>query len=338
MELVEFEAKEFGVEFRPFREGSAKTTAGEFWGLAVAGGGIRTKLILAFAAVYLIWGSTYLGIQIAVRTLPPFLMAGFRFLIAGSVLYALARPSAARPTLIHWRTAGLVGGLLLLGGNGLVCFGQQHVPSGLTALLVGSLPLWMAVLNWIFFAGPKPTLRTLLSIATGLVGLGLLLGGSLLLGSSETFVFALAVVAAPISWAFGSLRSRQGGLPLSLWLSTAMQMICGGALLTTVGLCTGEVTRVDLNSVSFDSMLALAYLIAFGSIIAFSAFVWLLQNAEPDLVATYAFVNPVVAVILGWLLAGETLSPLQMLGMGLVIGAVAVTVLKPKPKNRGLKS
>lgn len=288
------------------------------------------KLIFAFAAVYLIWGSTYLAIQVAVKTLPPFLMAGMRFMIAGGVLYAVVRPRAERPTPAQWRLAALVGGLFLLGGNGLVCLGQQYVPSGLSALLVATLPLWMSVLNWGFFHGPVPTWRTLISILTGLVGLGLLLGGSRLMAAPETMWYALAVLAAPVSWAFGSLRSRQGGLPKSLWLSTAMQMICGGAMLTLVGVSVGEIGRVDPSTISWNSLVAWGYLIVFGSLLGFSAFVWLVQHVEPDMVATYAFVNPVVAVLLGWLFAGERLSPMQFVGMFLVVGAVAITVLKPR--------
>lgn len=291
------------------------------------------KLVLAFSAVYLIWGSTYLAIQIAIKTLPPLLMAGFRFLIAGGVLYAIARRNAPAPTASQWRKAAIVGGLLLLGGNGLVCFGQQHVPSGLAALLVSSLPLWMAMLNRQFFGGPKPAIRTVLSIATGLVGVSLLLGGSSLFASPDKFVYALAILAAPISWACGSLLSRQGGLPTSPWLSTAMQMLCGGVMLFTVALVIGEPSRIAPHDISVNSVLALAYLIVFGSLIAFTAFVWLLQNTEPDRVATYAFVNPLVAVLLGWMLAGEELVPAQMLGMLLVIGAVAVTVLA-SPKRQ----
>jgi drug/metabolite transporter (DMT)-like permease len=287
-------------------------------------------MILALAAVYIIWGSTYLAIQFAIKTLPLFLMAGLRFLTAGVILYILARPRAERPTISQWRVAGLVGGLLLLGGNGMVCFAQQRVPSGLTALLVGTLPLWMAILNWRFFGGPLPTTRTYISIATGIVGLALLLGGSGMLTSWDRAWYALALLAAPISWAFGSLRSRQGGLPKSIWLSTAMQMICGGSFLLVLGTLRGEVTRIDFSSFSVESLIAWFYLLVFGSLIAFSAFIWLMKHAEPDLVATYAFVNPVVAVLLGWYLANETLTRSQVIGMALVVGAVALTVLRPK--------
>jgi drug/metabolite transporter (DMT)-like permease len=290
---------------------------------------VGLRLVLALTAIYLIWGSTYLGIQIAIKTLPLFLMAGLRFLVAGAILYAIARPRTQRPTLSQWRVAALVGSLLLLGGNGLVCFAQQKVPSGLAALLVGTLPLWMAMLNWRFFAGPKPTWRTYLSIASGIIGLALLLGDSGLMTSWKSVGYGLALLAAPISWAFGSLRSRQGGLPGSVWLSTAMQMICGGTGLLIVGLIRGEVAEIKFENFSRESILAWFYLLIFGSLIAFSAFIWLMQNAEPDLVATYAFVNPVVAVFLGWYIANEKLSPNQWLGMTLIVVAVAMTVLRP---------
>jgi drug/metabolite transporter (DMT)-like permease len=287
------------------------------------------KILLAFAAVYLIWGSTYLAIQVAIKTLPPFLMAGTRFLVAGGLLFAIVRRKTPAPTMQQWRLSAIVGGLLLLGGNGLVCFGQQHVPSGLAALLVSSLPLWMAALNWGLFGGPPPTYRTIFSVITGLVGVGLLFGGSSLMASPDKYIYVLAVFVAPASWAIGSLRSRRGGLPRSPWLSTSMQMLCGGAMLMIVGFARGEAANVDPASFSLESVFAFAYLIIFGSLIAFTAFVWLLQNVEPDRVATYAFVNPVVAVLLGWWLADEQLTVWQIPGMLLVVGAVAVTVLKP---------
>lgn len=292
------------------------------------------KIILAFAAVYLIWGSTYLAIQVAIKTLPPFLMAGTRFLLAGGLLFAIVRPRGKAPDLRQWRLAAIVGGLLLLGGNGLVCFGQQHVPSGLAALLVSSLPLWMAILNWCFFSGVRPTLRTTLSVMTGLIGVGLLFAGSPLWASPDKYIYVLAVFLAPASWAIGSLRSRQGGLPKSPWLSTSMQMLCGGAMLLIAGFIRGEGAAVEPAEFSLESILALGYLIVFGSLIAFTAFVWLLQNVEPDRVATYAFVNPVVAVLLGWWMAGEELTLWQIPGMLLVVGAVAVTVLRPMPARK----
>jgi drug/metabolite transporter (DMT)-like permease len=157
------------------------------------------------------------------------------------------------------------------------------------------------------------------------------LGGSSLYAESDKYIYALAVFLAPVSWAFGSLRSRQGGLPKSPWLSTAMQMICGGAMLIIAGLFHGEVDDINLSTFSTESVLAFLYLVVFGSLIAFTAFVWLLQNVEPDRVATYAFVNPVVAVLLGWVFAGEQIKGWQIPGMILIVGAVATTVLRPKP-------
>jgi drug/metabolite transporter (DMT)-like permease len=192
----------------------------------------------------------------------------------------------------------------------------------------------MAMLNWRFFGGPRPTWRTYVSIATGIIGLALLLSDSGLMTSMNRAWYGLALLAAPISWAFGSLRSRQGGLPKSIWLSTAMQMICGGSFLLIVGILRGEVGQVNFENFSRESIYAWLYLLIFGSLIAFSAFIWLMKNAEPDLVATYAFVNPVVAVFLGWYIANEKLSPNQLLGMTLVVAAVAMTVLKPKPKPK----
>ncbi|MEZ5332202.1 MAG: drug/metabolite exporter YedA [Thermoanaerobaculia bacterium] len=289
------------------------------------------------ATVYVIWGSTYLAIRFAVETLPPLLMAGVRFLIAGSLLYGWARwRGVARPTRREWGWSAVVGALLLLGGNGLVCLAETRVPSGLTALLVAMVPLWMVVLEALRPGGSAPPRRVWWGIGLGLVGVAFLVGPSSLVGGEGVDpIGALTLTAATLLWAAGSLVSRGAGLPASPRMSTALQMLTGGGLLVVVGLALGEGGRFDAAAASPKSLLALGYLIVFGALAGFSAYVWLLRVASPALVGTYAFVNPVVAVLLGWALAGEALSPRIGLAAGLIVGAVAlITGMRRRPPRR----
>ncbi|HEX7091511.1 MAG TPA: EamA family transporter [Longimicrobiales bacterium] len=284
------------------------------------------KVVAAFAAVYTIWGSTYLAILYAIETLPPFLMAGVRFVIAGSVLYAWAwLRGARRPvTLLHWKSALVVGGLLLLGGNGAVVWAEQRVASGLAALLVATVPLWMVLLDWLRPAGVPPDRRTAAGIVIGLAGLALLVGPESLLGGGRVDPLGAGVlVAGSLSWAAGSLYARGARLPDSALLATAMEMLAGGALLVLVGALTGEVGRLDPGAVSARSLLGLLYLIVFGSLVGFTAYTWLLGVSTPARVSTYAYVNPVVAVLLGWALAGEPLTPRMALAAAVIVAAVA---------------
>jgi len=283
------------------------------------------KVVAAFAAVYVIWGSTYLAILYAIETLPPFLMAGVRFLIAGAVLYAWAwLRGARRPTRLHWKSALIVGGLLLLGGNGGVVWSEQRVASGLAALLVATVPLWMVLLEWMQRDGTRPDGRTLFGVALGLVGLALLVGPNALLGGERVDLLGAGVlVLGSLSWATGSLYARRAPLPESPLLGTAMEMLAGGALLTLLGLAVGEAGAVDLGAVSSRSFLSLLYLIVFGSLVGFTAYTWLLGVSTPARVSTYAYVNPVVAVLLGWAFAGEPLTPRMALAAAVIVGAVA---------------
>jgi len=286
-------------------------------------------VLLAFAALYLIWGSTYLGIRFAIETLPPFTMAGIRFLIAGAILYVWIRPRSEAPTWPHWRTATIVGAFLLLGGNGGVSWAEQFVPSGIAALLVATTPMWMVILDAIRPGGVRPSGAVVVGLVVGLVGIVLLVGPSNLGGEPVDLLGALAVAGAALSWATGSIYQRGAPKAESTLLNVAMQMLTGGALLLVVGLLLGE--RIDVDAVSMKSIGALAYLIVVGALIGYSAYVWLLKVSTPARVSTYAYVNPVVAVILGWALANEPLGPRVLASGAAVVLAVALITIARTP-------
>jgi drug/metabolite transporter (DMT)-like permease len=290
----------------------------------------RSRVLLAFAAVYVIWGSTYLAIRFAIETLPPFLMAGTRFVVAGAVLYAWAvLRGAGRPTARHWRSAAIIGGLLLLGGNGAVVWSEQRVPSGLAALLVCTVPLWMVVVPALRRGGTRPPAQVLAGVALGLTGVALLVGPGRLAGSGGVDPLgALALVTGSLLWSTGSLYARRAPLPAAPLLGAAMEMLCGGALLLVAGLLTGEAARLDLAAVSPRSALALLYLTVFGSLVAFSAYVFLLRATTPARVSTYAFVNPVVAVLLGWAFAGEPVTGRTLIAAAVIVGGVVLITLR----------
>jgi drug/metabolite transporter (DMT)-like permease len=285
-----------------------------------------SKLIGAFAAVYLVWGSTYLAIRFAIETLPPLLMASVRFLIAGSMLYLWARSRGApKPTGSQWRAAAVVGGLLFVGGNGAVVVAEQWVPSGLVALVVASVPLWMVLLDWLWGSGARPTRRVVLGLMAGFAGVGVLAGSpGAGAGGSHELLGLLLVVAGSLAWAGGSIFARQADLPPRPRLWVGMQMLAGGAMLLPLSITLGELGRLDLGAVSLKSLLALAYLIVFGALLAFSAYIWLLGVSTPARVSTYAYVNPVVALLLGWALAGEPLTPRSLAAAGIIVGSVVV--------------
>jgi drug/metabolite transporter (DMT)-like permease len=293
----------------------------------------RARVILAFAAIYLVWGSTYLAISYAVQTLPPFLMAGVRFLVAGGALYvwALVR-GAARPTRFEWKGAAIIGALLLLGGNGGVVWAEMRIPSGLAALLVATVPLWMVLIEW-WGGGAGPGRSVVAGLAVGFVGLALLIGPADFMGGVPVDPLGTAaVIAGSLCWAFGSVAARRVRLPSSPILGTGMEMLAGGALLLLAGSATGEWGRLELSAVSRESVLALLYLITIGSWIGFTAYVWLLRHVEVSKVSTYAYVNPVVAVVLGWAIAGEPLSPRMLLAtFVIVVGVVFITTGRRRP-------
>lgn len=286
----------------------------------------NTRIVAAFAAVYVIWGSTYLAIRFAIETLPPLLMASVRFLLAGTLLYLWARSrGAARPTRAQWRAAAVVGGLLFVGGNGAVVVAEQWVPSGLVALLVAAVPLWMVVLDWVWGSRTRPTPRVILGLAGGLVGVGLLAGspGVGAGGGLELLGGALVVVGS-LAWAAGSIYSRHAPTPPRPRMWVALQMLSGGALLLPLSILTGEMGRLDPSAVSLKSVLALLYLVFFGALVAFTAYIWLLTVSTPARVGTYAYVNPAVALFLGWALADEPLTGRSLVAAAIIVGAVVV--------------
>jgi drug/metabolite transporter (DMT)-like permease len=291
----------------------------------------RTLLVLAFAIIYVIWGSTYLAIRVAVETLPPLLSGAARFLIAGGVLLAVLRARGMKmPSAPQWKHSMVVGLLLLLGGNGLVVWAEKTISSGLAALLVALAPVWFALLDWLRPAGVRPRWRTVVGIVIGFAGIVLLVNGRGADASGNgTLLGSLAVVAAGISWAGGSLYSKHVPNAASPWMNAATQMLCGGAGLLVAGVLVGEPFRTNWSAVSGRSVAALVYLIVFGSWIAFSAYVWLLQVSTPSRVSTYAYVNPVIAVFLGWALLHEMVTAQMFVGMFVVLAGV-ITISLPR--------
>jgi drug/metabolite transporter (DMT)-like permease len=288
---------------------------------------LKAKLIGAFAAVYVLWGSTYLAIRFGVETIPPFLMAGTRHLTAGLLLYLWVRlRGGPRPDRRHWRTAIVIGALMLLGGNGLVTWAERRVPSGLAALIVASVPLWMALLDGIQ-KRLRPRLPVVAGLVIGLAAILVLVAPGDLAGTGRVDLLgAGALLLAALSWTAGSLYSRRVRLPESVLTITAMEMIGGGSLLWVAGLALGEGSRLDLAAVSTRSLLSLGYLIVFGSLIGFSAYVYLLHATTPARVSTYAYVNPIVAVMLGWALAGEAVTLRIALATVGIVAAVALII------------
>jgi drug/metabolite transporter (DMT)-like permease len=284
-------------------------------------------VVAALATVYVVWGSTYLGIALAIETLPPLSMAAVRFLVAGALLYLVARRferrTAARPDRRQWLAAAVTGTFLLAIGNGGVSWAQQTVPSGIAALVIASIPLWIAVLGRLAFR-ERLSLLACLGIGIGFAGVALLVNP--LGGGAVDPVGGLLLLLAAAGWSVGTLLSRGTRLTVSPLVGAGMQMLCGGIVLAAAALVAGEVGEVRLAEVSARSVGGLLYLIVFGSILAFSAYVWLLRNAATSLVSTYAYVNPVVAVFLGWLVLGEAISLRTLVAGGVVLAAVALIV------------
>lgn len=284
------------------------------------------KLIAAFAAVYVIWGSTYLAIRFAIETLPPLLMAGTRFLTAGALLLAFLRlRGVPMPSLRNWRAGLVVGGLLLLGGNGSVVLAERTVPSGVAALLVAMVPAYMVLVEWLRPGGTRPTGRIVLGLVVGFAGMILLVGPAALLGGGGVDpVGALTITIGSLAWAVGSVMSRRMALPENPLAATAIEMMCGGLLLLAAGSLRGEWTGFDPSTFSTTSLLAMGYLVVFGSLVAFTAYIWLLGVTTPARVATYAYVNPIVAVVLGWAMADEQITARMLIAAAVIIAAVAV--------------
>lgn len=287
----------------------------------------RFALILAFTAIYLIWGSTYLGIRVAVETIPPFLMGSLRFATAGALLLLYLRLSRGPLgiTRRQLRDNAIIGGFLLLGGNGLVSWAEQYIPSSIAALIVGSQPLIMVMTEWAWPKGPRPATLTVLGLFLGFAGVTWLIAPWHTTGSDALNVPAsLVVLMACICWAFGSIYGRNAKEAAAPFICSALQMLSGAALLGLVALFRGEWAAWHPSNVSVNSWWALVYLTFVGSLIGFSTFAWLMKHSTPALVSTYAYVNPIVAVFLGWLLLSEPISPRLLSASAIIIVSVAL--------------
>ena len=298
----------------------------------------RLALIAAFAGVYLIWGSTYLGILFAIQSIPPLLMAGTRFVSAGIILYVVARMTGApRSNPLEWRTASIVGACLLLGGNGGVTLAEQYVPSGLAALLVATVPLYIALLSWLFGMSERPGVVTTLGLAGGFIGVGVLVGPALRFsGDSESphaWIGMVLLLCSSLIWSAGSLYSRQAKHIAAPFLAAAQQMLCGGSLQILAGVARGELRGFHPGQISMVSLGAFVYLVIVGGILGYASYAWLLQHCDPSKVATYAYVNPVVAVILGAAFAGEKLNFRTGIAAAIIISSVALVITAGRRKT-----
>ncbi len=289
------------------------------------------RIWVGMLVLYLVWGSTYLGIAVAVETIPPFLMAAVRFSLAGLILltWSIARQGRAfiRPTRREWRDSAIVGALLLGGGMGMVAYGEQTIPSGIAALMIAMMPVWVAVLGRVFLGERLPRLAVV-GIVLGFVGIAILVGPSALGGVGALDPVGLAaVLISPIAWAIGSLfATHRAVLPRRPLVATGAQMLVGGLVLAVMSGATGEFGTFDVGAVSRESVIALLYLLVLGSLVAFTVYGWMMRVAPLPLVTTYAYVNPVVAVILGALILGETIDLRTVVAGAVIVTAVAVIV------------
>ena len=298
---------------------------------------MRTKVAIALGIVYVVWGSTYFAIAVADRTLPPLLMLAVRFALAGGLLFGWSAwrgdVAAARPGRREWTAAALVGGLLLFVDTGGVAWAEQRVASGFTALLIATVPLFTAVLDRTFF-GVRLSLGALAGIATGLLGVALLVGQSAHVDPAG----AAVILGAGLAWAVGSAYARVAPLPTAPFLSASMQMLCGAAFLAVAGAAMGEVGRVHPAAISTGSLAAFAFLVVFGSILAFTAYGWLLRSGAPSVVvSTYAYVNPGVAVLLGWLFAGEAVGGRELAAGAVILASVGMLVFARHPPQQDVE-
>jgi drug/metabolite transporter (DMT)-like permease len=298
-----------------------------------ASGTSAPAVAAALAVVYVVWGSTYYAIRVAIDTMPPLLMAAVRFTVAGGLLFALTAIRGDRQgdpvRLVHWRSALIIGVAMLGIGNGGVTLGEEYVPTGIVALLVATVPLWMALFASIF-AAERMRWPAWIGIGVGLVGVGLLIRPGANGGASPGAM--LAVLVSPLCWAGGSLYARSAQLPARPLVATAMEMLGGGAACFVAAAVHGEFAQVHLGALSTRSVLAFAYLVVFGSLVAFSAYIWLLHHTSTALISTYAYVNPLVAVLLGWWLLSESISAQTLVAAGIIVAAVALIVQRSPHK------
>ncbi len=298
----------------------------------------RARVLAAFAAVYLVWGSTYLAIKYAVQTIPPFLMVGSRFLTSGALLYLWARwRGAERPTPGQWRDAAVAGVLMLCCGNGAVSWAEQRVPSGLAALLVAIVPLWVVIVDWIRPHGVRPTVGIILGVVIGLAGLIILVGPATIVGHGAADRGAvLVLVGGSLAWACGSVYNRHGSRPRSATLSTGIQMLGGSVALFVLAAFSGEFRGFHPSAIAAASFGGWLYLVTFGSLVGFTAYIYLLQAVTPAKASTYAYVNPLIAVFLGWAFAGEPVTVRTLAAAAIILGGVAMITLAQSRSARPL--
>ena len=293
----------------------------------------RWKIALAFFCVYVFWGMTYLAMRVAVEDIPPYLMAGGRFVLAGALLYAWARRRGdPPPTRENWQAATMVGVFLLLGGNASVAWAEQRVPSGLAALLIGVMPIWMVSLEWLR-GGSRPSLNVVLGLLLGAAGVGLLVlpqGG----GDGVDLLGAGVLILAAASWAWGSVISKSAPLPKSPFMSTSLEMMAGGAACLMVSALAGEFRGFSPAEVSGQALLAWAFLVVFGSLVAFTAYIWLLGVTSIAKVGTYAYVNPIVAVLLGWAILAEPVTARTVIAAAIILLGVAMVNVDWRPRGQ----
>jgi drug/metabolite transporter (DMT)-like permease len=296
---------------------------------------MKSKIWIALITLYIVWGSTYLGIKVAIETIPPFFHAGIRFLISGLIILAWQKAvKQEMPTRKQWVATAIIGNLLLLGGNGLVSWAEQFIPSGIAALIIATVPLSLVIMEVLRPGGIKPTWQAIVGLVIGFIGIFILAGPAEISGSTtqlNTFG-VIALLAATVLWAMGSIYSKTADLPKASLVTTGAEMLMGSIGLFIVSLLTGELNGWDPTAVSTRSLVGLVYLITIGSIIGFGSYIWLLQNAPISLVATYAYVNPIVAVLLGYFFGNEPLEPRIWIATAVIIGAVIFINSRSKPQ------
>lgn len=294
------------------------------------------KVLLAFAIIYFVWGSTFLAIRVGVREVPPFLLAGMRFLVAGLVLYIWTRSRGTpSPTVREWSGASLLAVLIFVLDYGLLFWAERRVPSGIAAVMMATIPVFMTLAEIVFLRTQRLTIRLAFALLVGMAGVVVLVGHTMSLGEAPVDTAgACALIVSAISWSTAASLSRKVPLPAAKTMSSGAQMLAGGVLLTLTAAVLGEFRGFQVQSVSRGAWLALVYLIVAGSIVGFTAYVWLIHHESPTKVGTYAYVNPMVAVLVGYFLGGEAIGPRTIAGTLLVLVSVVVITTTPKKEPR----